>query len=372
MAMNRFTRMLVKIAGIEKEMEWVSAERVNIMLTAVLPTLLGVIGVLVQAFGTKLAIIKDAISNGIFTHAMQLFLIVSTLYVLYKMGDRQYFDQNRENHLRDYIINEANMHDKGPESMDIVVKIIKNTVSGFYKRWKMLWLFFLVYYAGNLFFLILEKLVKHNQFVLSMVNNVFNNVLNYASSCAMFTIFMVLNTATVSKQEKDIYRYGLTSSYIFMGAFGCLILFPTLFSLSLSESLYYCFQMGISFVLSIYSALTFVFLLGKLNSTYLHIPRMIFYGLYFYAIAQMFQFLLVDEKAISSICLPCGINDYMDRMLIGFQYITFIGKILLALVLIWIMYGSRFICFIVQHSIEISETEYIKQVFRSYFNDGRV
>lgn len=367
--MNRFTRMLVKMAGIEKEMEWISAERVNIMLTAVLPTLLGLIGLLVQAFGgTKLGNIKLTMSNDIFTHSIQLFLIVCALYVLYKIGDRQDFDKNRESRLRDYIKNEASMHDKSPESMDIVVQIIKDTVSKFYKRWKMLWICFLVYYAGNLFFLLLKKeWIAYDHLVMTMVNNVFNNFLDFASSCAMFTVFMVLNTATVSKQEKDIYRYGLTSSYVFMGVFGCLVFFPTLFSLSLSVSSYYCFQMGISFVLSIYSALTFVLLLGKLNSTYLHIPRLIFYGLYFYAIAQMFQFMLVEQEARYWISLPCGIEESMDLIMILFQYVTFVGKILLALVLIWIMYRSRFICFVVQHSLEISETEYTKQVFKSYF-----
>lgn len=369
MAMNRFTRMLVKMAGIEKEMEWISAERVNIMLTAVLPTLLGVVGLFVQAISKgKLEVFKQTMSDEVFTHSIQLLLIICALYVLYKIGDRQHFDANREGRLRDYIMNEANMHDKSKDSIDIVVQIIKDTVSKFYTRWKILWIVFLVYYAGNLFFIILKRnWVEYDPFVFSVVNNVFNNVLNFASSCAMFWVFMKLNSGTISKQEKDIYRYGVTSSYFFMGVFAFVVIVLTLFSLSLPASSYYCFQMGISFVLSVYSALSFVFLLGKLNSTYLHIPRLIFYGLYFYAIAQMCQFLLVEKEARLWISMPCGMEENMNNLMIGFQYATFVGKILLTLVLTWIMYGSRFVCYIVQRSIEISESEYTKQVFKSYF-----
>lgn len=372
MAMSGLKRMLVKMAGIEKEMEWVSAERVNIMLTAVFPTLLGLVGVLVQVMGeSKLGIIKEKVQNDIFVYVIQILLIVCVLYVLFRIGDRQHFDNSRESRLRDYLINEANMHDKSRESLDIVVHLIKNTVTRFYRLWKILWISLLLYYVGNLMLMIIDAWIinKNDDFALLVVNNVFNNLLNYVSSCAMFFIFIVLNTATISKEEKDIYRYGLTSSFIFVGVFGCLVLFPTLYSLSLVGRSYYCFQMYISFVLSVFSVLSFVFLLGKLNSTYLHVPRLIFYGLYFYAIAQMFQFLLVNNAAINDVHMPCLINSYMDKIIIVYHYITFAGKILLALLIIWIMHASRFLCFIVQHSIEISETEYIKQVFKSYFND---
>ena len=363
-----FRNMFVKMAGIEKELEWISAERVNIVITAVVPALLALIGIIIQiGVGSRTDKVLSLLSDDIFICLIQLVLISCTLYVLFNISKRHIIHEGREHKLREYITWEAHMHDKNDENLNIAVHVIKKMVSQFYHRWIIVWICFLLYYGCNLFFLILKGVYPNCQpFELAVVNNIFNNLLNYASSTAMFAIFVILNTATESKRERNVDRDGLPSSYIFISLFACFTIFPSLFSVALDESEYYGLQLFISFVLSVYSMLTFVLLLGKLNSYYLHIPRGIFYGLYCYAIAQIFQFLLMDEETLRWLDMPYHFSTIMGDLNLCFQYITLIGKTLLALALIWVMYGNRFLCYVVQQSLDITEAEYTKQVFEAY------
>lgn len=306
--------------------------------------------------------------NDIPINALQMILILCTLYVLYRVRKRLLIDEKKILHLRDYIRNEIQMHDKSEGSIDMAIKVIKETVSQFYSAWIFLWLFFFIYYSANTCTGIMHNIpgITVEEFELTKVTNVVNNFLNYSSSTAMFCIFIVLNSITVSQKERNIRRNGLTSSYAFIFLFGCISLLPTIISLAQFETSYYRTQFFVSLVLSVYSSLVFVLMLGKLNSVYLHIPRFIYYGLYFYAIAQMFQFLLIDYKMAEWFNLPYTIPAMTHRLGLIFQYVTFFGKIFLSLTLLWIMYESKFTCYIVHYSLELTESEYVKQSFRAY------
>lgn len=124
----------------------------------------------------------------------------------------------------------------------------------------------------------------------------------------------------------------------------------------------------VSFILSVYSALSFVLMLGKLNSFYLHIPRGLFYGLYCYAVAQMLHFLILDYETMRhlEIHIVQVFPNLMNHLNLIFLYITLIGKMLLALTLSWMIFEARFICYIAQTSLEITEAEYTKHTFRTY------
>ena len=369
MEKGRFKAMFIKMAGIEREIEWISKERVNIVLTAVVPSFLALLGIVIQVVGAVhssswLKIVK----NDIFINVMQLFLISSVLYVLFHIRRKLNLDGIKEARLREYILKEANMHNKSEDNVNLAVKVTKESVAQFYKAWRVLWAIFFLYYSNNLCFSIMGEMysVKDNLFNMTVVSNVIGNLLNYASSTAMFAVFIVLNSVTVSRRARNIYRNGLTSSYIFIILFGIVVVFPTFFSIAQSGNGYYSTQLFISFVLSIYSALTFVLMLGKLNSVYLHIPRWIYYGMYFYAIAQMFQFLLTNPTTLAMIMNTEYLNNTLPALSWIYQYLTFFGKICLSLALLWIVFESRFVYYTMQSSLEITESEYSKQIFRTF------
>ena len=209
-----------------------------------------------------------------------------------------------------------------------------------------------------------------NSEVTKMIMNGYNNIFNYLSSTAMFLIFIILNSVTVLINERKK-GLGLIYSVILIVVFGCLILLPTLYSFSLFGMSYFKTQLLITIILGFYSTFSFVLVLGKLNSnSSLYIPRFLIYGLYVYAIAQMFQFLFTFMM-IGDYCWGTFVEfiDYLLEIELIFKYITLIGKVFLSLSLLWIVSDSKIIYFVIQQSQALIEAAYRKDVFDTYMKD---
>lgn len=376
MKLRGVKEFIYKVLGIEEASEWISSEKVNIFLTAILPILTPVL----SAFFLWLFNNSDVwplLKDERFTVSMQILVIICTLIVLYRLQRTILVTSEKIPRLSAFLRKKSYMRDKSDEAINHEVSVIKRTVSQFYKVWIILWILFFIYYSGKLCFSILEKVISYSecdQTLFCMVENSLNNILNYLSSTAMFSLFIILNSVTVSSDERRDGRHGVISAVFFVVIFGCSIIFPTLFSFSLRGLSYIKMQMLISLSLGVYSAFSFVLVLGKLNNN-LRIPRFIFYWLYLYAIIQIFQFALISEenfKIMTGCNNPLFVKDYMTALEIfkvSFDYITFFGKIFLSLTLLWIVYDSKFIFFIIQQNRTMTELVREMDIFKTYLKD---
>lgn len=394
-------KVIAKVLGIEDESQWLSSEKVNIFIAAFVSPLLALIGTIIKAIIQKkncISTIVDTIQKDWFIDFMQLLTIACTILVIYRLRRSILITKTKRPRLFTYIREKCKLRDQSVENVNRSLYEVEKTVTQFYYVWIMLWVVFFIYYGCNLCFHLFDKFtflsIDENKKLL--IYNGFNNFFNYLSSTMMLILFIILSSVTVSLEDKK-YRNELVSSVMFIVIFGCIILFPTLFSLSLYSWSYFKLQLIISFVLGLYSAFAFVLVLGKLN-TNLQIPRFFFYFLYVYALIQTFQFLFISYPELEHKICSCNdmhirINydcfcadpEYhtcnCDSSIVGqfvgslkdlykiFQYVTLIGKIFLSLTLLWIAYESKFIYFVIHQSQTITDMPYRMSVFKTYMKD---
>lgn len=398
--MGKLKSFWIAVFGMEEESKWLHSEQVNIFITAIIPGILSLIGLVITYFNEqhKHLGIGAVLGNEVFINAMQLVVIICTLFVTYRIRRSILVTKDKALRLQKYIDKECNLRDKTPEKVEGALKVVKKTVIQFYRFWIAFWATLLLYYSGNLCFSILKSVqfnpTNLNIHCLEITENGFYNIFNYVSSSLLFAMFIILNSVTVSLSERRTGRYGIISAISIMVLFGCLILFPTLFSSALCGLSYFKLQFFTTFILGIYSAMTFVLFLGKLN-TNLQIPRFIFYWLYIYALVQIFQFAFINGCGFEKSMFPCNnceylcmqssrcyetggwcncsffaeVANYLETFKTVFQYITLIGKVFLSLTLVWIAYDSRFIHFVLRQSQAITDLKYRMDVFKKYMNN---
>lgn len=373
--MGKIKSFLIAVFGIEEESKWLHSEQVNIFITAIIPGILSLIGVVITYFNSrpKQLSFSAILGNEVFINTMQLVVIICTLLVTYRIRRSILVTSDKTPRLLTYIEKECNLRDQSREKVEGALTVVKKTVCQFYFFWIALWTSFLIYYSGNLCFSILETVpfnsTELDNHCLEITVNGFNNIFNCVSSSLLFALFLVLNSVTVSLSERRTGRYGMISAVSIIFLFVCIIIFPTLFSSALSGQSYLKLQFFTSFFLGIYSAMTFVLFLGKLN-TNLQIPRFIFYWLYIYALVQIFQFIYIPGIKLENDCSSCNIeflSTYKFKTI--FQYVTLIGKMFLSLTLIWIAYNSRFIHYVLRQSQAITDLKYRMNVFKTYMRD---
>ena len=401
MRLNRNKSFFIRVFGIEEQAEWLHSEQINIFITAIIPAFITFMGALVPYLLSGLKNPSSAIAvleSPIFTSSLQLVLIIGTLLVLYRKRRSILVTRRKRPRLQQYLKCKYPIRDRSDENVELALDVTAKTVKQFYIAWIVLWCFFFAYYSGSLCFDILEHIFGNDgNNGLRMLRDGVNNLFNYLSSTAMFALFVILNSATSSRHERKAERSGIISAIFFISLFGCTIIFSTLFLFTLQKMDYFNMQLGISILLGVYSAFSFVLVLGKLN-TNLQIPRVMFYGLYIYALMQMFEFLLMSGNDLDSLLCTCNrrvveiyngccypaiviheyyckcslIADYIHTLKVFrvvFEYIAFSGKLFLSLTLLWIVYDSKFIYFVIQQSQAISELPYMMTEFKTYMND---
>ena len=373
MSLHGIKSFLIQVLGIEKESEWLHSEKVNIFITAIIPAFFAFLAALVPVINSKrLGALVPIMKSDIFINSLQLVVITCTIIVLFRVRNKILITKARNTRLISYIREMGNLRDKSDESVNNFLNIVKKIMSQFYYAWFALWVIFFIYYSGDFCYAILHKIAFKNQDVEMqiIIRNNYNNIFNYLSSTAMFVLFIILNSVTVSLHERKTGR-GLITAVSFIVIFGSLILLLSMYSHSLSDFSYFKLQLFIAIILGIYSAFSFVLVLGKLN-TNLQIPRFIFYWLYIYALMQTFEFLFtfLIIKDDYCWCIFSEFISYLETFEKIFQYITIVGKIFLSLTLLWISYDSKIILFVIQQSQAITELHYRKGIFNTYMKDA--
>lgn len=355
------------------ESKWLDSEKVNIFITAIIPTFIALLTALVTIIDKKSAhSLKMLIMNDIFIYSMQLVVICCIVFVFFRIRRKILVTEVMWQHLSSYVKEKCNLRDQSDDSVNSFMNVIKRTMRQFYYTWIVLWAILFVYYSGNLCFAIFDiiKFEDINREVAKLIVNGYNNIFNYFSSTAIFLVFIILNSVTVLINERNK-GLGLIYSVILIVVFGCMILLPTIYSFSLCGMSYFKMQLLITIILGFYSTFSFVLVLGKMNSnSSLYIPRFLIYGLYIYAIIQMFQFLFIFVPARGySWGTFAEFNIYLTKLELIFKYITLIGKVCLSLSLLWIVYDSKIIYFVIQQSQALIEAAYRKDVFDTYMKD---
>lgn len=373
MSIHGFNTFVVQVLGIENESEWLKSERVNIFITAIIPAFFAFITALITVIhGHEKILLSQIAKDNIFINSLQLVVIACTVIVLFRIRRKILITKAKQTRLISYINEKVNLRDKSDDYVNMFLSIIKKIMTQFYYTWLVLWAILFIYYSGELCFAILKRIGFEymNEDVQIIIKNSYNNLFNYLSSTAMFILFIILNSVTISLHERKMGR-GVITAVLLIVVFGCVILLPTMYSFSLRELSYFKLQLFIAIILGIYSAFSFVLVLGKLNSN-LHIPRFIFYWLYIYALMQTFQFLftfLIIEKGYCW-CIFSEFKEPLNVFYYIFQYMTIIGKIFLSLTLLWISFDSKIILFVIQHGQAIAELRYRKDVFNIYMKDA--
>ena len=376
MSLKEINTFIIKVLGMEDESKWLSSEKVNIFITVFVTPLIALVGTIINAIiqnENYRTLIAKVIKESWFIDSLQLLTIVCTILVVYRLRRNILITKVKRQRLFTYIQEKCNLRDQSTENVNNSLHVVEKTMSQFYYVWILLWTVFFIYYGCSLCFNLFDEIefASFDKDKKLMIQNGFNNIFNYLSSSVMLVLFIILNSVTVSLKDRK-YRNGLVSSVMFIVFFGCVIIFPTLYSFSLHLLSYLKLQIVITFILGLYSAFSFVLVLGKLN-TNLQIPRFIFYWLYIYALIQTFQFLLIKSPECHMCCCDGSImgqlKGFAEKFNLIFQYTTLVGKVFLSLTLLWIVYESKFIYFIIHQSLGITELPYKTSVFKTYMKD---
>lgn len=371
MKKRSFKSLFLQALGIE--LKWLDSEKVNIFITAIIPTFIALLTALVTVIDKKsVHSLKMLMMNDIFIYSMQLVVVCCTIFVIFRVRRKILVTKMMDLRLSSYIREKCNFRDQSDDSIKSFMAVISKTMKQFFYTWIALWTILFIYYSGGLWFTIFDvvKFENIDRGVIGQIINGYNNFFNYLSSTALFLIFIILNSVTVliNDRKKGL---GLIYSVILIVVFGCMILLPTLYSFSLFGMSYFKMQLLINIILGFYSTFSFVLVLGKLNSnSSLYIPRCLIYGLYVYAIIQMFHFLFLfvpyrDNFGGTFVVFSI----YLTKIELIFKYITLIGKVCLSLSLLWIVSDSKIIYFVIQQSQALIEAAYRKDVFDTYMKD---
>lgn len=174
-----------------------------------------------------------------------------------------------------------------------------------------------------------------------------------------------------SKYDNHKFERGIVSLIILF----FFVIISSSYATLLDSSEYGEYQFVNSLCLSCFSTFSFILLLGRLNSNHLMMPSTMLYGLYIYAMAQMFSpfmniFLSMEENTGHvELYVPPGSkgNDYLPAV---FQYITLFGKIILTFMIIWIAKEYRLMYFVLHKSLSLEQTPKRKKFFFQFMSSS--
>lgn len=273
-------------------------------------------------------------------YILQSIFILITLFVLIKNRAKTQKELSEsEGQIKQYIAKNCNIKMFNDKTLNETYEVVDGTIKQFYGAWLVVWLLWLIYYIGN-FILELSK-ASESQII-------FSRIFDFLSSSVIFVVYFILNNVTVNRQRRLKSDNGFWYSTL---AWVCIF---TLWLVGVCieatsptySTIYKNSEYLVSLLLSIFSAVSFVLVLGKINSNYLQIPRVFMFGLYVYAIIQAYvPFQNYPELGFASKILQLAI-----------PYVTLTGKIFVMLTLCWIVNQKRFIFFVIHKSVSIEET----------------
>lgn len=279
-------------------------------------------------------------------YAIQSIFIFITLFVLIKNKRTTYGDLNNDRPIKQYLVKICRIKMPCTKIINDRFHVVSETTMQFYRAWMFVWILWLAYYVGNLIF---ELAMPHEKNV-HIAQILYSQFFDFLNSTAMFVIYLVLTNVTVNIRQRtnndESYWYGIITWVIMF----------SVFTICMAFEVYYCMinihfavsQYVTSVVLSLFSAVSFMLVIGKLNSVYLQIPQFFLWVLYMYGIMQCYIPMSLLNDGIMGIC-----NNYINIII---PYVTLTGKVFVMLTLCWIVNHKRIIYYIIHQSLLIEDT----------------
>lgn len=278
----------------------------------------------------------------------QSIFILMTLYVLIQVRRYVMHDiKDSKEQIKQYIMKNCGLKLFDRErTADSSFRIVQETASQFFYAWLVVWLMWLVYYGGGL--LISYSIEPNSCCDKNMVLPIYQQIFDFLNSTAMFAIYVILTSITVNRKVRNRNEYAFLDSILVWS-----ILLIVFIAGVVVENFapYHLLSKIMPFYVSAISTITFVLLLGKMNSSYMKVPSIFMLLLYVYAVTQLYVPFKDSDLWKTE-------NSWLDTFLYyAIPYITLIGKIFLMLTICWIAVQRRFIFFVIHRSTTIDKID---------------
>lgn len=353
---------------------------VLILLIPIIASIIGVIGqMLVWWFDPNvnrneyLHRLKNILLSVNVINGLQIILIFCTFWVMLRIHGWIMVNEKEKTWLKIYLRRWSAKIDKSDEAIEHTTQSVCNTCNLFYFMWLVIWMLFLCYYVTCLFYgFLFNRVYVADIFEYVQTKDLILNILNFASSAAMYSMYIMLNNITIHRRMRpDENKHKFERSIILQVILFFVVVIASIYGSILDKNVYGGYQFILSLCLAGFSTLAFVLLLGKLNSNYLMIPNPMLFGLYLYALAQIFgPFMNTYVElsgyvgAIELYVEPNAIiNDYLASV---FHYVTFFGKMLLTFTIIWMAKEYRLMYFVLHKSLSLEQAPLQMSFFKQF------
>ncbi len=326
---------------------WLSRERYTIILTIVC-SLLSIVGSIASYIDKAWPIIKELpeISNILF--------ILFSLFALSDIGIRIRGDEGQKSYLFKYAKDSFGANSElcryGEDNLFNRMNICINR---FYFSWIAVWLMWLAMYISKFIFGLVAESIPNNLADIVCRNYYFaNNLLDLLVSLVFVFIYMSLSYSNVNMKSPDTSRRSIHIGTVVLFFVAVVLLLTDYYSMKLPDNdSYFYLQYWLQTIISLIATISFMMVLGKLNSGYLNVPQWLFISLYLYAATQMLYPILDNEHAVTIKLLDGNIK--------YFQHITnaiaFFGKVCLLILIRWVAIDRRFLFYLVHKTNEMAE-----------------
>ena len=144
---------------------------------------------------------------------------------------------------------------------------------------------------------------------------------------------------------------------IFLGFLWFVCCIIEIFSLYYDQDAYDIIQFYLQLTIGIFASISFMSVLGRLNSSYLNMPQWVVMCLYFYSAIQI-TYPLTYNNILDKISVYGSLN--FTTLL---ALLAFLGKVFLFIIIRWIMIDNRFLFFILHKANAMSESDRILKEF---------
>lgn len=296
-----------------------------------------------------------------FSIAQVIFTLSALIVISYRYTSYTLKVLSSENALKDYIECECRYRQTADNTSDQACRIVRKTLEQFFTVWKFIWLAWMMYYIVETYYW--TSLMDRNNCVHVAVVSGILDLIDFLGSAAMLALYVVLNDYTVDRRVRAssfnsaMFVSGIVSCVVFVF---CFLFFTKYMSNPRANFIYalYC-----RVLLSSFGCISFVLVLGKFNSHYLQIPRIMIMPLYLYAVVQAFSFLVGDLESSEKDIYFKPLTEIANRVV---PWITIIGKIVLLVALSWMLNNKRIIFFIVRRSLSMTEVKEQLSEFNRY------
>lgn len=348
----------------EEFKSWLRKEKLNISLAifcALIPCFQDAIASIISIF--QIDNNDGEVQNVVLSFSQFFIAAIGLLVVSFRYRPTAIEEVSKRYALQDYIEDVCRIKQNKNNDSGNAYKVVKSIVRQFYNSWIIIWVIWLLYFGAEIWFGLVSTPSNSNQW---LAKNIFGvlSLLDFLSSSALFGMYIILNHITVDiarrteKHYSDVYWAVIALVFLFF--IGMVLYLLYLFGPPNKD----VYGLYIRVLLSVFGALSFVLVLGRLNNNYLNVPSAFIMILYVYAIAQAYSYLYIGHE---NIIIPkyAFITRGIDYI---FPLILTSGKVVLLMTLSWVLDEKRLIFYIVHKSLSITQMKGQLKEFNRYLN----